>query len=97
MTSQCAGTANSAGQALAVERPELTGLQPERLRLDGHVGHGLAEVVERELRVVPVGVLDVAVREVGDEHARGRRPRRRAPGEVADQPAVHADRPGDPR
>jgi hypothetical protein len=55
------------------------------LGLQGHVGDGLAEVVERELRVLPFGTLDVAVRQVGDQQAGTRRPGRGATGQVCDE------------
>ena len=88
VTSQCAGTANSAARP-PVERPELAGPQPERLGLDGHVRDGLAEVVQGELGELPVGALDVAVAR-GWRRARSpTAPSGRAPGEVADQPGVH--------
>ncbi len=54
----------------------------------GHVRDCLTEVVLRELRVVPVCVLNEAVREVGDEQACLRCPSRRALGQVPNQAIV---------
>ena len=73
------------GHPVTVECPELTGGEPQRLGLQGHVGDGLAEVVERELRVLPVGALHVAVCQIGDQQAGARRPGRRATGQVGDE------------
>ena len=59
-----------------VKCPELAYMQPQRLRLEGHVRDGLPQVVHGELRVVPFGVLDETVREVADEQTRCRCPPR---------------------
>ena len=49
-------------QAGAVERPELPDVQAQCLSLHGHVGDGLAEVVKRELGVLPMyDILDGVV------------------------------------
>jgi hypothetical protein len=76
------------GESVAVESPELAYVQGERLRLKGHVCDGLTEVVERELRVLPVGVLDEAVRQVRDQHAGGAGPPRRTLGQITHQALV---------
>ncbi len=59
------------GEAVAVERTKLAHVQTEGRGLKGHGRYGLPEVIQRELRIVPVGVLDVAMRQVGDQQRSG--------------------------
>ena len=59
------------------------------VRLHGEVGHGLAEVVAGELRVLPVRVLDEHPGEVHDDRGGVRRPPGGAPGEMAHDARVH--------
>jgi hypothetical protein len=75
-------------QAGPLERPELPNVLALGLGLHGQVGDGLAKVVKRELGVLPVGVFHVAVRQVGDQQARRRRPGTGAAGQIPDQPGV---------
>jgi CRP/FNR family transcriptional regulator, cyclic AMP receptor protein len=76
------------GNAGTVERPELPDVQVEGPRLHREVRDRLPEVVQRELRVLPVGVLDVAVAQVRHQQRRRRRPPGRARGQVPHQPTV---------
>jgi hypothetical protein len=75
-------------QAGPVERPELPDVQAQCLGLHGQVGDGLAEVIQRELGVLPVGVFHVAMGQVGDEQARRRRPGTGTAGQIPDQAGV---------
>jgi len=61
-------------ERLPIEGPELTREEAERLSLEGHVRNRLTEVVERELRVLPVGGFDKSMREIRYQQARLRRP-----------------------
>ena len=63
-------------------------VQARGLGLHSQVGDGLAKVIQRELGVLPVGVFHVAVRQVGDQQARRRRPGAGAAGQLPDQAGV---------
>jgi len=76
------------GDPVAVKRSELTDMQSERRGLDRHVRYCLTEVVEREFRKLPVGVLDESMRQVRDKQAGGWRPGSRAAGQMPDQARV---------
>jgi hypothetical protein len=70
-------------ERLPIEGSELTREEAERLSLEGHVRHRLTQVVERELRELPVGGLDETMREIRHQKAGVRCPASRAPGQLA--------------
>lgn len=57
-----------AGKCTAIEGTELMGVQTHLQSLNRHVGHCLAEVVVRELGVIPVSrALDVKLGQIDHE------------------------------
>jgi hypothetical protein len=70
VTSQYAGTSNWAARPTRSKARNCRE-QAQRLGLHDHVRDGLAQVVQREFGVVPVGVFDEAMTQVRDEEAGG--------------------------